>query len=97
MSVSWEFFVKRGKININNFLLKNNIKNYENLCNFLKKVSVIPPKKGTLSFLTNEIKEKDTVFKDNSFVSIKESSTKKKTIKKKTIKKKTIKKKTIKK
>lgn len=41
--LSWNYYVKRKRLNVDAFLKNNNIKNYGDFCQCLKRIGVEPP------------------------------------------------------
>lgn len=41
--LSWDYYVKRKRLNVDAFLKNNNIKNYGDFCQCLKRIGVEPP------------------------------------------------------
>ena len=44
--IDWNFYCKRRRINLVNFIIRNNIESYDHLVEFLKNKDVNPPEKG---------------------------------------------------
>ena len=54
MSIDLKYILKRNKIDIHTFFLKNQIKNYEQLCEHCKNMDIIPIEKSEYDLLTKK-------------------------------------------
>jgi hypothetical protein len=56
--LSWDYYVKRKRLDVSAFLKNNNIKNYGDFCRCLKSVGVTPPDKKSAPKFKAPIKPK---------------------------------------